>query len=45
MLISVVSQARTQAEARSIATRLADEAATNLVAFGRGPDGRPGNGR
>ncbi|CAN7330653.1 hypothetical protein [Knoellia sp. LjRoot47] len=45
VLISVVSQARTQAEARSIATRLADEAATNLVAFGRGPDGRPGNGR
>ncbi|GGB82653.1 hypothetical protein N798_09715 [Knoellia flava TL1] len=45
VLIAVVSQAKTQAEARSIATRLADEAAANLAAFGRGPDGRPGNGR
>lgn len=45
VLIAVVSQAKTQAQARSIATRLADEAAANLAAFGRGPDGRPGNGR
>ena len=45
VLISVVSQGRTQAEARTIATTLADEAAKNLAAFGRGPDGRPGNGR
>lgn len=45
VLIAVVSQAKTQAQARTIATMLADEAATNLAAFGRGPDGRPGNGR
>jgi hypothetical protein len=45
VLIAVVSQGRTQAEARTIATRLADEAAKNLASFGRGPDGRPGNGR
>jgi len=45
VLISVVAQGETQAQARTIATRLADEAAKNLASFGRGPDGRPGNGR
>jgi len=45
VLIAVVAQGRTQAEARTIATQLADEAAKNLASFGRGPDGRPGNGR
>ncbi|MFC7486397.1 hypothetical protein ACOCJ7_14220 [Knoellia sp. CPCC 206453] len=45
VLISVVAQGDTQAQARTIATKLADEAAKNLASFGRGPDGRPGNGR
>ncbi|MEO7269636.1 MAG: hypothetical protein ABIW49_10575 [Knoellia sp.] len=45
VLIAVVAQGRTQAEARTIATKLADEAARNLASFGRGPDGRPGNGK
>lgn len=45
VLIAVVAQAGTQEQARSIATRLADESAKNLAAFGRGPDGRPGNGK
>ena len=45
VLISVVAQGETQAQARTIATRLADEAAKNLASFGRGPDGRPGNSR
>lgn len=45
VLISVVAQGQTQAQARTIATTLADDAARNLAAFGRGPDGRPGNGR
>lgn len=45
VLISVVAQGETQAQARTIATKLADEAAKNLASYGRGPDGRPGNGR
>ncbi|KGN37565.1 hypothetical protein [Knoellia subterranea] len=45
VLISVVAQGETQVQARTIATKLADEAAKNLASFGRGPDGRPGNGK